>query len=425
VVGRHAGPPAGAFAQDPADALYRTGRDELNRNNYTKAAASFAQIITRYPKSAYTPDAYYWQAFSLYRIGGESELKTARALLQKQRSSFGRAATVTSGEAASLLARINGQLAQQGDAESGERVRVLAENATQGCPDDGEDEVRTAALNAFLNMNSEQALPMLKQILARKDACSAKLREKAVFLVSQKRGAEVEDILVSTARQDPNSRVREQAVFWLSQVPSDRALGYLEDILKNSNDERVADKAIFAISQHNSSRASQMLRDYAMNANADAKLREKSIFWLGQRRGNENAQFLKDLYARERDAKLKEKIIFALSQQRGNESWLMDIALNENESIEMRKKALFWAGQSRSTSLTQLTGLYDRMSNRDMKEQLIFVYSQRHEREAVDKLMDIARRETDRELRKKAVFWLGQSKDPRAAEFLMQLINNR
>ena len=120
------------------------------------------------------------------------------------------AATVTSGEAASLLARINGQLAQQGDAESGERVRVLAENATQGCPDDGEDEVRTAALNAFLNMNSEQALPMLKQILARRDACSAKLREKAVFLFSQKRGSEVEDILVSTARQDPSSRVREQ-----------------------------------------------------------------------------------------------------------------------------------------------------------------------------------------------------------------------
>jgi len=63
------------------------------------------------------------------------------------------------------------------------------------------------------------------------------------------------------------------------------------------------------------------------------------------------------------------------------------------------------------------------MSNREMKEQLIFVYSQRREREAVDKLMSIAKNETDRELRKKAVFWLSQSKDPRVAEFLMQLIN--
>ncbi|HET9441439.1 MAG TPA: HEAT repeat domain-containing protein [Longimicrobiales bacterium] len=416
-------PPAAWQEQDPANALYKAGRDELNRSNYTKAAANFAQIVTRYPKSAYAPDAYYWQAFALYRIGNEGELKTARALLQKQRTTHPRAATVTSNESATLLARINGQLAELGDAESGARVRVQAGNATQGCPDDGEDDVRTAALNAFLNMNSEQALPMLKQILARRDACSAKLREKAVFLVSQKRGGDVEDILLSAARNDPNSKVREQAVFWLSQVPSERALGYLEDILKNTNDEKVADKAIFAISQHNSPRASQMLRDYAMNANAEFKLRDKAIFWLGQRRGTENTQFLKDLYAKERDAKLKDKVIFALSQQRGNESWLMGIAMNESESVEMRKKALFWAGQNRGTPLTELTGLYDRMSNREMKEQLIFVYSQRREPEAVNKLMDIAKKENDRELRKKAVFWLGQSKDPRAAEFLMQLIN--
>jgi dsDNA-binding SOS-regulon protein len=58
-----------------------------------------------------------------------------------------------------------------------------------------------------------------------------------------------------------------------------------------------------------------------------------------------------------------------------------------------------------------------------MKEQLIFVYSQRREAAAVDKMLDIAKRETDTELRKKAVFWLGQSRDPRAAQFLLELIN--
>src|SRR5215204_3094342 len=330
--------------QDPANALYKAARDALNRNNFTEAASGFNKIITRYPKSAYAPDAYYWQAFALYRIGNESELKTARALLQKQRTSYPRATTVTSEESATLLARINGQLAQMGDAESGQRVRVSAENAAQGCPDDDDDDVRAAAINAFMNMNSEQAMPMLKKILARRDACSAKLREKAVFIVSQKRGADVEDVLLGVARNDPAGHVREQAVFWLSQVNTERALGYLEDILKTTKDARIADKAIFAISQHNSPRASQMLRDYAANPNAEFELRDKSIFWLGQRRGNENTGFLKDLYTREKDAKLKDKIIFALSQQRGNESWLMELATNENESVEMRKKALFWAG---------------------------------------------------------------------------------
>ena len=37
--------------------------------------------------------------------------------------------------------------------------------------------------------------------------------------------------------------------------------------------------------------------------------------------------------------------------------------------------------------------------------------------------MDIAKSEPDRELRKKAIFWLGQSRDPRATAFLAELIN--
>ncbi|HEY0810535.1 MAG TPA: HEAT repeat domain-containing protein [Longimicrobiales bacterium] len=410
--------------QDPANGLYKAGRDELNNRNYAKAAANFAQIISRYPRSEYRADAYYWHAWSLYMIGSESELKTAKASLETQRKSYPRATTVTSGESATLLTRVNGLLARSGDAKSAEVVVRQTEQVVNAqCPTDENEEIRIEALNASLHMNSEQAIPLLKQVLAKKDACSAKLREKAVFLISQKRGSEVEDILLSTARSDPSSKVREQAVFWLSQVNTERALGMLEDILKTTDDDRIADKAIFAISQHRSSRASQMLRDYAANPSAEFKLRDKAIFWLGQRRGEENAQFLKDLYSRERDAKLKDKIIFALSQQRGNGGWLMNLATDENETVEMRKKALFWAGQNNGTAIAELTALYDRMRSREMKEQLIFVYSQRRDREAVDKLMDIAKRDTDRELRKKAIFWLGQSKDPRAAEFLMQLIN--
>jgi hypothetical protein len=67
--------------------------------------------------------------------------------------------------------------------------------------------------------------------------------------------------------------------------------------------------------------------------------------------------------------------------------------------------------------------MYDRLQSREMKEQLIFVYSQRNDRDAVDKLMDIVRRETDRELQKNAMFWLGQSRDPRVPEFLLEFIN--
>jgi hypothetical protein len=101
----------------------------------------------------------------------------------------------------------------------------------------------------------------------------------------------------------------------------------------------------------------------------------------------------------------------------------MDIALNPKEDIELRKKALFWAGQS-GVAISEMSTLYNRMNDTEMKEQIIFVLSQRQsDRAAMDKLFDIAKNEKDSELRKKAIFWLGQSRDPRVQQFLMDLIN--
>ena len=89
----------------------------------------------------------------------------------------------------------------------------------------------------------------------------------------------------------------------------------------------------------------------------------------------------------------------------------------------MRKQALFWAGQT-GASTESFASLYDKMSDFEIKEQLIFVLSQRgRDAKAIDKLMDIAKNDKDKELRGKAVFWLGQSRDPRALKYLEELIS--
>src|SRR5439155_4278651 len=76
---------------------------------------------------------------------------------------------------------------------------------TRGCPDENdEDDVRVAELNGLLQMDATNALPILRKVLAKRDGCSAGLRRKAVFIVSQKRGAETEDILLDVARNDPD-----------------------------------------------------------------------------------------------------------------------------------------------------------------------------------------------------------------------------
>jgi TolA-binding protein len=442
---------------DVADSLYRAARQALNQNQYDRAAELFRSIRDRYPRSTYVPNTYYWQAFALYRAGSDDNLRDARTALQTQADRYPKA--TTSRDARVLLRRVQGELARRGDSDAAEDVNREGETAappaiattpgvpgavmgpvgpvvagTPGgrggrggaCDDDDDDDMRIAALNAVLQMDPDRAVPLLKTVLARRDAGSACLRRKAVFLLSQKRTSETSSLLLQIVRSDPDQEVREQAVFWLSQVPGDETVAALDSILRDSRtDPDIQDKAIFALSQHNSSRSASILRTYAERRDAPQEMREKAIFWLGQRRSPENAQFLKDLYAKVENDDLKEKIIFSLSQMGGadNYRWLMDIALNQKEDIEIRKKALFWAGQGHNVDVADLVKLYDSMSDREMREQLIFVYSQRREDAALDKLFQIGKNDPDRELRKKAIFWIGQSRSPRAAQYLQDLIN--
>jgi HEAT repeat protein len=198
----------------------------------------------------------------------------------------------------------------------------------------------------------------------------------------------------------------------------------LDSILRFSKDREIQDRAVFALSQHDSPRAQHALRTFAERGEVPEAIREKAIFWLGQRETPENAAFLRSLYGRLTNEELKKKVLFSLSQMGGEENgrWLLGVARDASQKIEIRKQALFWAGQG-GVSVDELTRLYANVSDREMREQLIFVYSQRNEPPALEKLIDIAKRDPSPELRKRALFWLGQSDDARAVQAIQDIID--
>ncbi|MGQ0701866.1 MAG: outer membrane protein assembly factor BamD, partial [Gemmatimonadales bacterium] len=177
----------------PDDSLYRRAREALNRDEYARAAQVFSTLRTRYPRSEYAPDAYYWEAYARYRIGDLSSLRTALDLLERQarlRPSSS-ASTRSSGDAAALENRVLGELARQGDAAAARRLTVVASGAVAPTPPTAttppvpaiaptppvpggrgvgqradtrcrdEDDLQISALNSVMQMESERAIPIL------------------------------------------------------------------------------------------------------------------------------------------------------------------------------------------------------------------------------------------------------------------------
>jgi HEAT repeat protein len=468
--------PAASWApRDTADSLWRRGRIAISDESWERAAEAFRDIVERYPRSAYAGDALYWEAFALQRMGRQSDLRRAVSALEQQKSEYPTAQTNASGESSTLLTRLKGRLARGGDAAAAADVADLAEaiaavsteaamvgmeaaaaamqhmgpeirrgleearrelnqvrmrggrggdDVPPGCEDFVDDE-RVEAINAMMQMNAEQALPILRRVLQRRDKCSELLRRKAVFIVSQQNGDEAADILVEVAKNDPDRRTREDAVFWLSQTKSERATDVLEQILLKDTDTEMQKKALFSLSQSDSPRARRALSAFVRRTDVDPEVRGEAIFWLGQSGDGENSALLREIFPTTRDTEVQEKILFALSQSRSaeNSRFLLARAKDRTLPNEMRKTALFWAGQG-GVPVKDLAEIYDTAGDdRDLRQQVIFTLSQRNDGEGVEKLIDIARKETDRELRKQAIFWLGQSRDPRATKFIEELVN--
>jgi HEAT repeat protein len=407
---------------DPADSLYRAAREALNRREYERASDLFGSIRVRFPRSGYVPDSFYFQALALQRVGGRQPEQRALALLDEQREKHAQAGT--RGDADQLRMRLQGSLAQAGNA----RAAAAVEDAARAGCDDPDQELRATALSALISMDSERAVPILREILQDRDECSVQLRRQAVFLIQRATGDQAVDILLDLAHRnpDPDPEVRQQAVFWLSRVRTPEAGAALEAILRDATDPQAQEQAVYALSQQRTPRAIEVLKEYAQRPGAPRNVRAQAVYWLGRDRDNGGPAYLRQVYASLGDSELKQQALHAVSQSGTAEdrAWLLERAKDPNEAADVRSTALYWASRA-GMSAADLRSLYSELQGEEIRGQVIYALSRSDDAAAVEALIEIATNETDRGLRQNAVYWLGRSSDPRAAEFLLRLIRGR
>ena len=154
------------------------------------------------------------------------------------------------------------------------------------------------------------------------------------------------------------------------------------------------------------------------------KLKDHPVFWLGNVAQDASANQVVQLYQKANDPEIKKDLIFAVAIHRSSEQslpFLKNVAKSQADE-ELRKTAVFWLGQYHEEALDFLIDLVQSDRSEEVRKSAIFAISQSRSDKAFDALIHIAKNNKQLELRKQAVFWLSQQENEKTSEALNGMV---
>lgn len=242
-----------------------------------------------------------------------------------------------------------------------------------------------------------------------------------LFLYSQKDGL----LDVSLLDPDQSYDFSDTSVYWLGRARNDESLTLVEKCFEAAGSKtHLQGTLVFISSCHPGPKAPDFLKKVALG-NYAGKVKESAVFWLGNYGDSKSLACLKEIFAKVQDTDVKKHIVFALqlSKQKEAVEELIKIAKNETNP-EIRKSAVFWLGQKASVeSIKALKDIVDEPEEESgLKEQVVFAISQLPKEKSVPMLIDIAKTNRSPSVRKRAIFWLGQTGDESALKFFEEIL---
>jgi hypothetical protein len=216
-------------------------------------------------------------------------------------------------------------------------------------------------------------------------------------------------------------------VRWLEGVSPVESVALLERyaaLPAMESGDRTASGAITAIALHQDSAADAAL-ERLVSAGQPEATRRKVTFWLGNARGARGLALLERILKEDTSREVLKGAVFGASQSRqpGAFELLVGVA-RTHERSDVRGDAIFWLGQmAGARAAGEIT---DRIANdpaTEVKKRAVFALSQLPKDEGVPLLIKVATTNTNPAVRKQAMFWLGQSRDPRAIDFFAQILS--
>ena len=150
-----------------------------------------------------------------------------------------------------------------------------------------------------------------------------------------------------------------------------------------------------------------------------------TLHWLTGVRATDSINWLATLVTGDPSRKVANSATMAIALHEGTQATDRLIALaRDGKSGDVRGTALFWVAQRAGDKAVGTINQALEDPETEVRKKAVFALSQLPKDEGVPKLIDVARNHRDAAVRRQAMFWLGQSRDPRALAFFEQVLRN-
>ncbi len=229
--------------------------------------------------------------------------------------------------------------------------------------------------------------------------------------------------LVRLARDaEEPSGVRTRAISSLAQGEGPSTPALVE--LSNSPDATLARPALSALGRMADPRAREAVRRAARNESLSEPIRTEAIRALvGRDATPGDFTTLRQLWPSLTGSEIRGNLLDAVGEAGGAENlrWLLELARDPAGVPGDRARAIRAAAKA-GVQTADLTKLYDSGPDRQVKEALLESLFRIADRSAMDKLFEVAQKETDMGVRRSVVTRLARSGDPRAKQVLRDVV---
>ena len=369
-----------------AEGAYEQARQLIDSGRYERALEALDRVAAA-PNSTRADAAMYWKAYAQWKLDQRADALTTLADMRKR---FPQSRWAKDAQALDVEIR----------QRSGDQVSLDGQAS---------EELKLLALRGLMNSDPDRAIPMVEQILA--GPSTVRVKENALFVLSQSRSARARDIIAGAAKGSLNPDLQLRAIRYLGAIGGPENRQVLDDAYRATTDVAVK-RAI--IRSFGAAGDRQRLLGLA-KSEKEPELRGEAVRSLGAM--NATAE-LDELYQSETSAEVKNQIIRGMMAS-GNIGSLTKLATSEKDP-GLRRIAIRNLGAMGSAKTSEtLRSIYAADSNTEVRMEVIDALMIQQNATV---LVALARAEKDAALKRRIVERLSTMKSKEATDYMLELL---